>query len=69
MANANLLGQHTRAPMRGVRGLFLGGHGDDPKPHRIADPRLSGFRSLALIFPQALNAAFKVETRASRAWL
>ena len=20
--------------MRGIRGLFLGGHGDDPKPHR-----------------------------------
>jgi len=40
--------------------LFLGGHGDDPKPHRIADTRLSGFRSLALIFAQALNPAFQI---------
>jgi hypothetical protein len=60
VANADLFGQHARAPMRGVRGLLLGGHGDDPEPHRIGDARLSGFRTFALIFAQALDAAFQV---------
>jgi len=46
-ASSDLPGQHARTPMRGVRGLFLGGHGDDPKPHRVADTRFSGFRSLS----------------------
>jgi len=46
--------------MSGARRLLLGGHGDDPNPPRIADTRFPGFRSLALILAQALNAAFPI---------
>src|SRR5262249_58486136 len=50
LADAHLLGQRARAPMRGVGRLLLGGAPHDRQPHLVADALLAGARAFALSF-------------------
>ena len=60
VADAHLLGQHARAPVRGVRRLLLSRAPNDREPHRLADPRLAGERALALVLQEALDTTLHV---------
>ena len=60
VADTNLLGQHARAPVRGVLRLLFGRARDDPEPHLVADALLAGARPLALVLEQALDTAVHV---------
>src|SRR3954467_15788426 len=60
VTNADLRGQHPRAPMRGVLGLLLGCPRHDRKPQFGTDRLLARPRPLAPVLEQALDAAFHV---------
>ena len=56
VADADLLGQHTCAPVRCVLGLLLGCTLHDREPHLGTDRLLAGARALAPVLEQALDA-------------
>src|SRR5688572_10810819 len=60
VTDAHLLGQHARAPVRGVGGLLLGGALHDREPHLVADALLAGAEAFALLLLEALNTALHV---------
>src|SRR6185295_810331 len=60
VADAELLRQQARAPVRGVLWLLLGRAHHDLEPHLVTDALLAGKRALALILEQPIYPAIQV---------